>query len=123
MTSNIEPKILKACSQALKCKDMKEKHGCVIWDKTGTLSVGYNKGGMMHKLQKYGYRYSIHAEADALMKLFCTTKGAHLLVVRFKNNKIMNSNPCAKCRWLMKFHMIKNVYYSDSEGNICREVL
>jgi hypothetical protein len=79
---------------------------------------------------------SIHAEHNVLLKLKTLNKNKNkketinLLVVRFsKTNKIQSSKPCSKCIKMMniipykKGYKIKNIYYSNNDGNILRTTL
>ena len=79
---------------------------------------------------------SIHAEHNVLLKLKTLNKNKNkketinLLVVRFsKTNKIQSSKPCSNCIKMMniipynKGYKIKNIYYSDNDGNILRTTL
>lgn len=79
-----------------------------------------------------GMEPGIHAEHNAINNLKPTMKTkklttVNILVVRFsKNNKLHNSKPCTKCIQTMinlpktKGYRIKNVYYSDDNGNIIK---
>ncbi len=101
--------------------DMNEK-------KMNILSFGYNHY-IPNKI------HTIHAEHDSINKLpyytrqrsFCSI---NILVVRLsKNNKLGMSRPCKNCIRNMnilppkKGYTIKDVYYSDSQGNIIKTTL
>lgn len=77
---------------------------------------------------------SIHAEHDAINKLpFCRKKiDINMLIIKFTNDKQMKltmSKPCNKCRNMMtslfpkKGYNIKNIYYSDQNGEIVKSTL
>lgn len=80
----------------------------------------------------YGNEPGIHAEHDAINKLKPLSRNKHLkninmLVIRFsKNYKIQNSKPCANCIKTMKTlpekkgYRIKNIYYSNQNGEIVK---
>jgi deoxycytidylate deaminase len=76
---------------------------------------------------------SIHAEQDAIQKLK-TNKGRNikidLTVIRYNNkNELCESKPCINCLSSMyidcirKGYLIKNVYYSTSEGIVVKNKL
>jgi hypothetical protein len=101
-----------------------------ILKKANILSFGFNRMGDID-----GKKPGIHAEQDAINKLkpLVIKKrqiNINLLVIRFsKNNKIGNSKPCANCIHMMKImpqkkgYKIKNIYYSDDQGNIVKSSL
>ena len=82
-----------------------------------------------------GNEPGIHAEHDAINKLKPLQHKKHLqlinmLVIRLsKNNKIQNSKPCANCIKNMKIlpkkkgYRIKNIYYSNDNGEIIKTSL
>ena len=101
--------------------------GNVSNGKLNILSFGFNKMGDI-----YGNKNGIHAEHDAINKLKPLERNKKLeqiniIVVRFsKNNKLQNSKPCANCIKNIKVlpqkkgYKIKNVYYSNDNGDIIR---
>lgn len=102
----------------------------VNFKKTNILTYGFNMDGNI-SLNSPG----IHAEQDAINKLKPLKRKKHLqniniLVVRFsKNNKLQNSKPCANCIKIMKSlpekkgYRIKNIYYSNENGEILKNSL
>ncbi len=82
-----------------------------------------------------GYQPGVHAEHDAINRLKPLQRKKHLqniniLVIRLsKNNKIQNSKPCANCIKNMKLlpekkgYKIRNIYYSDDNGEIVKSSL
>lgn len=106
----------------------KGKNG--ILKKANILSFGFNRMGSLN-----GKEAGIHAEHDAINKLKPLDRKKklepiNLLVIRFsKNNKLQNSKPCAICIQTMKTlpqkkgYMIRNVYYSDDNGEIIKSNL
>lgn len=119
---NLEKAILLACEQAMK-SEMEYKHGAVVFDNFDIVSKGYNKRGTLAKLKSKGFNYSVHAEADALRKIKKIGTIDKLVVVRFKNNKLMNSKPCKSCMRLMRDRGVICVFYSDKNGNIEWELI
>lgn len=75
----------------------------------------------------------IHAEQAALSKLVPlknkNIKKINILVIKIsKKNKLQSSKPCLKCIDIMKDlpkkgYYVKNIYYSDTNGNIIKKTL
>ncbi len=94
-------------------------------NKINILSFGFNMMGDDSKNDP-----GIHAEHDAINRLKPLRRKKHLqninmLVVRLsKNNKLQNSKPCANCIQTMRIlpqkkgYLIKNIYYSNENGEI-----
>lgn len=101
-----------------------------VLKKANILSFGFNRMGDIN-----GNEAGIHAEHDAINKLKPLEKKKkfepiNLLVIRFsKNNKLQNSKPCANCIQTMKIlpqkkgYRIKNIYYSNDNGEIIKSNL
>ena len=82
-----------------------------------------------------GHHPGVHAEHDAINRLKPLQRNKHLqniniLVIRLsKNNKIQNSKPCTNCIKNMKLlpekkgYKIRNIYYSDDNGEIVKSSL
>jgi cytidine deaminase len=93
--------------------------------KGNILSYGFNMMGDVS-----GNQPGIHAEYDAINRLRPLKRKKHLqniniLVVRLsKNNKLQSSKPCANCIKTMKIlpekkgYRIRNIYYSNENGDI-----
>lgn len=98
--------------------------------KARILSFGTNMMG-----DSDGIEPGIHAEHNALIKLKPLKfkkklESINLLVIRLsKTNKIQSSKPCSNCIKIIdlipkkKGYKIKNIYYSDNEGNIVKTTL
>ena len=81
------------------------KHGCVFFTNNCTLSKGFNT-------------VKTHAELAAAKKIK-TRRACHVIVVRVSSTgKLGSSKPCKHCVELLKTMRVKNVYYSDSHGNL-----
>jgi hypothetical protein len=95
--------------------------------KARVLSFGTNMMG-----DSSGNDPGIHAEHNALtklkpLKIKKQLESVNLLVIRLsKSNKIQSSKPCSNCIKIIdvipekKGYKIKNIYYSDNEGNIIK---
>ena len=98
--------------------------------KINILSYGFNMMGDYSRND-----HGIHAEHDAITRLKQLKKKKHLrnvnmLVIRIsKNNKLQNSKPCANCIETMKIlpekkgYHIRNIYYSNENGDIIKSSL
>lgn len=101
-----------------------------VLKKANILSFGFNKMGDIS-----GNEAGVHAEHDAINKLKPLYRkkrleSINLLVIRFsKSNKLQNSKPCAICIQTMKTlpekkgYRIKNIYYSNDNGEIVKNSL
>ena len=95
--------------------------------KVRVLSFGVNQMG-----NKNGNHPGVHAECDGLSKLIPRRhkkrlETINILVLRLSGkNKLQSSKPCINCIETMKSmppkmgYIIKNIYYSDSNGNIIK---
>jgi hypothetical protein len=98
--------------------------------KVNVLNFGVNKIGDIK-----GKNPGIHAEYDTINKLIPLKnkkklKSINLLVIRLSiKNKIQSSKPCNNCIEMMKTlpikkgYKIKNIYYSDENGDIIKTSL
>jgi len=114
--------IYKAIQAANDSKLHHFKHGAVIYDNKNILSIGHNIPHRVASMSKFGYnnkKMYLHAESDAILKCdHNDLKGANLLVVRSKPNKLCNSKPCINCMTLILEVGIRHVYYSTVNGAI-----
>lgn len=98
--------------------------------KNNILSFGFNMMGDYSRND-----HGIHAEHDAINSLKPLHRKNHLqnvniLVIRIsKYNKLQNSKPCANCIETMKIlpekkgYRIRNIYYSNENGDIIKSNL
>lgn len=109
-----------AIEQALK-SELANKHGAILFTRRSILSKGYNK--FLNGRQR-DTSISIHAEMNCLQTIRKNVKynKCHILVIRLNsNNKLVNSKPCQHCIESLRNTKIKNIYYSDSDGQIVCE--
>ena len=106
--------------------DIKDKNCAKI------LSIGFNKYNIDNKTSIIEPS-NVHAEVDACMKLRFNknpekNKKVNLIVFRSnpKKNRLLMAKPCCNCIKMMyylihkKGYILKGVYYTDDNGNICR---
>ncbi len=98
----------------------RHKHGAIVYRGNHILSIGWNKQHRIPWLARYGYkRCLLHAETDAVIHMDPrNVRGSSLLVVRVSKGKLKNSKPCEHCMALIIERGIREVYYSDSSGEI-----
>jgi hypothetical protein len=101
--------------------------GKVTMTKANIISYGVNKMGDTN-----GIVPGIHAEHDAIRKLPKLRRNKRqqqisILVIRVSvKNRLLLSKPCCNCINIMKTipekkgYKIKNIYYSDDNGNIIK---
>ena len=99
----------------------KSKHAAAIIDNCGNcLSIGLNSDRLLKPF------ISTHAEMNALNKLkskfIKKNQKIDILVLRLNklHSNLSNSHPCIFCLLKMKKFPIRNVYYSDDNGNIVK---
>jgi cytidine deaminase len=108
--------------------------------KVRILSNGFNQMGGFNKMGELDTNNpGVHAEEDAINKLKPNPKMSKnnknlekvdMLVIRFsRNNKLQESKPCANCIQHIKQlpykkgYKIKNIYYSNNNGDIVKTTL
>lgn len=97
----------------------KQRIGAVVSKNGRILSVAHNEVRYKKGNFKRKWINSLHAEQAAMLDLDC--KGADLFVVRVRNNgELSNSCPCLICRELIISKQIRNVFYSNENGDIVK---
>ena len=100
------------------------KIGVVIFKADRIISTGKNNIRSCRKLKdKYKvWKNSLHAEQDAIINAKRDLKNHSMLIVRINsNNTLFMAKPCDMCMGYIKFVGIKNIYYSDRQGQIIKE--
>lgn len=118
--------IKKAIKEAKKSDLPIFKIGAVIFKGNRIISSGYNKKGYPGKIHpKYRNKYdSIHAERSAIfnVKDWTKLKGTSILVIRVCRSGVLSmSYPCEMCMENLKYVGIKEVYYSNYDGEIIKK--
>jgi deoxycytidylate deaminase len=103
----------------------KFKVGAVIFKGKQILSSGHNYGQRSAKKLHPRYqkwRYSIHAEIDSILSAKRDLKSSSILVVRLNNKgDLVLSKPCNFCTMYLEHVGVKNLYYSNNDGDIIWE--
>lgn len=101
------------------------KIGAVVFKGGRILSEGTNALRYCSRVpDKYkNFDHSLHAEQDALSKLYPDkAKGANMIVVRInESGNVSLAKPCENCQKMIKDCGIKWVYYSNRAGEIIRQ--
>lgn len=99
------------------------KVGCVLFNKKVIISSGHNskRSNSIHPKYKC-YPNSFCAEQSALIGInWSEIKNFSLLVIRIgKSGKFCMAKPCQKCTQLIKYIELKDVYYSNRDGEIVK---
>jgi len=89
--------------------------------------IGINKKRTHPATKSHPYHegnVGIHAELDCLLKMDKEDlSGYSMLVIRVDNNGKLNmSKPCKGCQSLLQQFNVKEVWYSDSKGQIVKHI-
>lgn len=119
--------ILKIALEELNnCNYYPYKVGAVIFKGSKILASGHNSIRTCSKIKpKFKqWRENLHAEQAAIIKLdWNKTKGSSILVLRcnYSSNILSIARPCDRCMELIEHVGIKNVFYSNRNGEIVKE--
>jgi len=110
-----------ATTEAYK-SDLAYRHGCIAVVSGKIVARGYNHYRTISQDGLIGRVGSCHAEIDVLRKCLKKNikKKISLYVVRLsvRGTEIMQSDPCIDCYAKMQQFGIKNITYSDRNGNL-----
>lgn len=104
--------ILAKLQQYATKSNMMHRHSAVILKKGVPIIYGFN--------HLKGIK-TFHAEHDVINKTKNNLRNSTIIVIRWNGTRLMNSKPCCRCCALMKTYKIKNVIYSDENGEIIIE--
>ena len=96
------------------------RHGCAITSGKKIISYGHN-----HMRKNVG-TYSIHAEMDALWKIYDSDlyENKKAVIIRLnESGKLANSRPCSICMQALKQHGVKTIVYSTVSGQLQMETI
>lgn len=117
--------IINAAIQQCELSTYRVHIGAVLFKGKRIISVGHNairtsSISPKHKL----FHNSLHAEQACLLNLDWTKlKGSSILVVKVSptEKRLGMARPCPLCMKLLNFVGIKNIYYSNEDGEIIKE--
>ena len=96
--------------------------GAVIFKKNSIISRGHNYSNKAAKHlhpRFQNWKNSIHAEHDAILKARTNLKGLGMLVLRINNKgELKIAKPCEYCQSYINHVGIKDVYYSNANGDL-----
>lgn len=116
-------KLAHALCPANRANGLPTTHVAFLVHRNKIIKIGWNKNRTHPEIKNHPYhagKVGIHAELDCLLKSGREDLSDHnLVVLRIdKNSKLANSKPCSGCKSLIKQFGVKNVFYSNSSGNI-----
>lgn len=118
--------VIKRAIQEAEKSTYKVKIGAVIFKGSRIISSGHNKISSSTIKNKYRvWKNSVHAEQDALNNSKVSwkdLKGCSILIIKVSKalGLLSNAHPCSMCGDLINHVGLKNIYYSTSNGEICR---
>lgn len=116
--------ILKLAISEAKKSTLNPRIGAVIFKGKRVYGSGHNDiRSSLISLKHKNWKESLHAEQSALLNLdWNKLKGTSILVYRVnKSGKIGMAKPCQMCRKLIEHVGIKNMYYTNQNGELCFE--
>jgi len=100
-------------------------HIAFLVKKNKIIKIGWNRKRTHPEISKHPYHdgyVGTHAELDVILKSGLDNLEDHsIIVLRIdRNGKLNNSKPCVGCRSVLNQFNVKNIFYSNSEGNIVK---
>jgi deoxycytidylate deaminase len=116
--------IIKRAIQESKKSTFSPRMGAVVFKGKRIYGSGHNGVRSSSISLKYKkWEESLHAEQSALLNLdWEKLKGCSILVYRVNSfGKLGMAKPCPMCQKLIKYVGIKNIYYTNEDGEIILE--
>jgi len=111
---NIDKVYIKDAEDLANTSQCHYKLGAVLVVDKRPVSSGYNKSLSLDKvLTRYGMLYTLHAEMDAIRKVYDIPYGATLYVAR---RDFKMARPCKDCMKIIKKTRITRIVYSTGDG-------
>jgi len=112
----------------VKCKNIRERVGAVIFKQSRIISSGHNdlKDNNLNMHYRQPEENSVHAEEVACINhgSLRDLKGSSILVVRInKRSELRLARPCDNCMNILRTLKFKDIYYSTNTGSILHEKL
>ena len=107
---------------AAKLSDHQFKLGAAITKGKRVISIGANQSKKTHPIfiqrNKYNtYCIKIHAEVACILKARQDIRGCKIFVARVNNHGLSMAMPCILCRGFIKESGIREIIYTDLQGN------
>ena len=100
---------------------------CCMDKRYNVISFGYNSYTKTHPTQKeiatrykasYYHKEFLHAEISSLIKCKGKVPYSILVIRQLKNGTMGNAKPCPICRLAIKEAGVKEIWFSNQDGNI-----
>jgi hypothetical protein len=124
----VKEKVVKRAVQIAKnlCpvnREMRSSHIAFLIKSNTIEKIGTNKRRTHPEISKHPYHeghVGIHAELDCLLKMDKEDLSYYkMLVLRIdRNESLTMSKPCSGCQSLLSQFNLKEIWYSDKNGNI-----
>lgn len=108
------------CIELAKKSTFRSKHGAVISYDDHIIGSGFNVNLTHPMIKQFNEFKTLHAEMVAILRVKNKKllKKSTLYVTRLGNDdELMMSKPCKICTDIMKSFGVRDVCYSDGEGN------
>jgi hypothetical protein len=105
--------------------NVNNSHIAFLVKRNKIIRIGWNRKRTHPEISKHPYHdgyVGTHAELDVILKSGLDNLEDHsIIVLRIdRNGKLNNSKPCLGCRSVLNQFNVKNIFYSNSEGNIVK---
>lgn len=105
--------------------NVNNSHIAFLVKKNKIIKIGWNRKRTHPEISKHPYHdgyVGTHAELDVILKSGLDDLEDHsIIVLRIdRNGKLNNSKPCSGCLSVLNQFNVKNIFYSNSEGNIVK---
>jgi tRNA(Arg) A34 adenosine deaminase TadA len=125
----MKPRILKRAVETAHAlcptnwKNVNNSHVAFLVKKNKIVKIGWNRKRTHPEISKHPYHdgyVGTHAELDVILKSGLEDLNDHSMIVLRVDRKgrLANSKPCPGCLSLLKSYNVKEVFYSDTDGNI-----
>ena len=116
--------IIKLCLLESEKSNYRFKIGAVVFKGNRILSSGHNEIRSSNIPSKHKlYNNSVHAEQAALLGTdWNKLKGCSILVMKCSKTlkQLSNAKPCTMCMKVLEHVGIKDIYYSNEQGEIVK---
>ena len=116
--------IIKRCLEECERSTYRFRVGAVIFSSKRIISSGHNEIRSSNIPNKHKlYNNSVHAEQAALLGTdWNKLKGCSILVMKCSKTlkQLSNAKPCPMCMKVLEYVGIKDIYYSNEQGEIVK---
>ena len=106
-------------------KNVNNSHIAFLIKKNKIVKIGWNRKRTHPEISKHPYHdgyVGTHAELDVILKSgLDDLEDYSMIVLRVdRKGKLANSKPCPGCSSVLNQFNVKNIFYSNTEGNIVK---